>query len=96
MHLSCNYIFQCLAAGSSILNREVESASMRPLARALTKNLDSLRNVLREQCLKSVNEYTERVRLSGFYPPLVLQMPHVHHHVPDSKYLRITNKMLLK
>ena len=43
------------------MNREVESASMRPLARALTKNLDSLRHILREQCLVNVNEYTERV-----------------------------------
>ncbi|WAR21492.1 LST2-like protein, partial [Mya arenaria] len=53
---------ECLAAGSSILNREVESASMRPLARALTKNLDSLRGVLREQCLRSCTEYTWRIQ----------------------------------
>ncbi|KAK7494733.1 hypothetical protein BaRGS_00014131 [Batillaria attramentaria] len=53
---------ECLAAGSSIMNREVESASMRPLARALTKNLDSLRCILRDQCLVSVNEYSERIR----------------------------------
>ncbi|XP_041368411.1 lateral signaling target protein 2 homolog [Gigantopelta aegis] len=53
---------ECLAAGSSIMNREVESSSMRPLARALTKNLDSLRTMLREQCLKNVNEYTERIK----------------------------------
>ncbi|KAL8563692.1 hypothetical protein ACOMHN_050520 [Nucella lapillus] len=53
---------ECLAAGSSIMNREVESASMRPLARALTKNLDSLRHILRDQCLVNVNEYSERIR----------------------------------
>lgn len=53
---------ECLAAGSSIMNREAESASMRPLARALTKNLDSLRHILRDQCLVSVNEYTERIK----------------------------------
>ncbi|XP_060572107.1 lateral signaling target protein 2 homolog [Ruditapes philippinarum] len=53
---------ECLAAGSSILNREVESASMRPLARALTKNLESLRGVLRDQCLRSCTEYTERIK----------------------------------
>lgn len=52
---------ECLAAGSSIMNREVESASMRPLARALTKNLDSLRTLLREQCLRNLNSYTERI-----------------------------------
>ncbi|OWF38353.1 lateral signaling target protein 2 homolog [Mizuhopecten yessoensis] len=53
---------ECLAAGSSIMNREVESASMRPLARALTKNLDSLRTLLREQCLRNINSYTERIK----------------------------------
>ncbi|XP_052250475.1 lateral signaling target protein 2-like [Dreissena polymorpha] len=53
---------ECLAAGSSILNREVESASMRPLARALTKNLDSLRSILRDQCLKTCTEYTDRIK----------------------------------
>ncbi|XP_014780352.2 lateral signaling target protein 2 homolog isoform X2 [Octopus bimaculoides] len=53
---------ECLAAGSTIMNREVESASMRPLARALTKNLDSLRSILREQCLKNINVYTERIK----------------------------------
>lgn len=52
---------ECLAAGSSIMNKEVESACMRPLARALTKNLDSLRTILREQCLQNVNEYTEMI-----------------------------------
>ncbi|CAL1538984.1 unnamed protein product [Lymnaea stagnalis] len=55
---------ECLAAGSSIMNREVESACMRPLARALTKNLDSLRSILREQCLRSVQEYTEAIKES--------------------------------
>lgn len=53
---------ECLAAGSSILNREVESASMRPLARALTKNLDSLRCILRDQSLRNIAEYTERIQ----------------------------------
>jgi len=43
------------------MNRELESASMRPLARALTKNLDRLRSLLREQCLRSYS-YNERVR----------------------------------
>ncbi|XP_046340087.2 lateral signaling target protein 2 homolog [Haliotis rufescens] len=53
---------ECLAAGSSIMNREAESASMRPLARALTKMLDSLRTILREQCLKNIHEYTDRIK----------------------------------
>lgn len=43
---------ECLAAGSSILNRESESSNMRPLAIALTKSLEIVRNLLREQALK--------------------------------------------
>lgn len=44
---------ECLAAGSSIMNREAESTAMRPLARALTKSLENVRNLLRETCLRS-------------------------------------------
>ncbi|XP_059142544.1 lateral signaling target protein 2 homolog [Physella acuta] len=55
---------ECLAAGSSIMNREVESACMRPLARALTKNLDSLRTILRDQCLCNIQIYTEEIKES--------------------------------
>lgn len=44
---------ECLSAGSAILNREVESAEMRPLAKAVTKSLDNVRNLLREQCLRN-------------------------------------------
>jgi len=43
---------ECLAAGSSIMNREAESSAMRPLAKALTKSLEIVRNLLREQALK--------------------------------------------
>lgn len=43
---------QCLAAGSSIMNREEESAAMRPLAKALTRSLETVRSLLREQCLR--------------------------------------------
>ena len=43
---------ECLAAGSSILNRETESEVMRPLAKALTRSLESVRELLREQCLR--------------------------------------------
>lgn len=44
---------ECLAAGSSIMNREAESSQMRPLAKAVTKSLDHVRNLLREQCLRN-------------------------------------------
>ena len=37
---------------------------MRPLARALTKNLDSLRSILRDQCLRSCTEYSDRVSIN--------------------------------
>uniref|UniRef100_A0ABD2XHH9 Lateral signaling target protein 2 homolog n=1 Tax=Trichogramma kaykai TaxID=54128 RepID=A0ABD2XHH9_9HYME len=43
---------ECLAAGSSILNRETESSAMRPLAKALTKSLENVRNLLRDQALR--------------------------------------------
>ncbi|KAJ8683602.1 hypothetical protein QAD02_019394 [Eretmocerus hayati] len=43
---------ECLAAGSSILNREAESSAMRPLAKALTKSLEIVRNLLREHALR--------------------------------------------
>ncbi|XP_060527692.1 lateral signaling target protein 2 homolog [Cylas formicarius] len=44
---------ECLAAGSSIMNREVESIAMRPLAKAVTKSLENVRNLLRDSCLKN-------------------------------------------
>lgn len=44
---------ECLSAGSAILNREAESAEMRPLAKAVTKSLDNVRNLLRDQCLRN-------------------------------------------
>lgn len=43
---------ECLAAGSSIMNREQESKEMRPLAQAVTKSLGNVRNLLRDQCLR--------------------------------------------
>lgn len=46
-------MFQCLAAGSSIMNREAESTAMRPLAKAVTRSLDTVRNLLREACYRN-------------------------------------------
>ncbi|XP_055588231.1 lateral signaling target protein 2 homolog [Uranotaenia lowii] len=54
---------ECLAAGSSIMNREVESAAMRPLAKAVTKSLDNVRNLLREQCLRNNIPNSQTLRL---------------------------------
>ncbi|KAG8196612.1 hypothetical protein JTE90_014169 [Oedothorax gibbosus] len=53
---------ECLAAGSNIIHRELESASMRPLAKALTRALDNVRCLLREQSLKNSLVYSEKVR----------------------------------
>ncbi|KAG5899292.1 hypothetical protein JTB14_012291 [Gonioctena quinquepunctata] len=44
---------ECLAAGSSIMNRESESTAMRPLAKAVTKSLENVRNLLRDACLRN-------------------------------------------
>lgn len=55
---------ECLAAGSSILNRELESKEMRPLAKNLTKTLDNVRALLREQCLRNPRCYSEKLKES--------------------------------
>lgn len=55
---------ECLAAGSNIMNREIESSQMRPLARALTRSLDNVRCLLREQCLRNPHEYPGKVKES--------------------------------
>ncbi|XP_076833723.1 lateral signaling target protein 2 homolog [Brachyhypopomus gauderio] len=53
---------ECLAAGSIIMNREIESMAMRPLAKDLTRSLEEVRNVTRDQALRDLNFYTERMR----------------------------------
>jgi len=52
---------ECLAAGSSIMNKEFESEQMRPLAKAVTKTLEKVRSYLREQCLSPTPHYTEEI-----------------------------------
>ncbi|XP_071827684.1 lateral signaling target protein 2 homolog isoform X2 [Apostichopus japonicus] len=53
---------ECLAAGSVILNREIESAALRPLARFLTRTIDSLRMILRDHCYKNTTTYSTKVK----------------------------------
>ncbi|KAJ7990757.1 hypothetical protein DPEC_G00290220 [Dallia pectoralis] len=53
---------ECLAAGSIIMNREIESMAMRPLAKDLTRSLEEVRNITRDQALRDLNVYTERIR----------------------------------
>ncbi|XP_042141739.1 lateral signaling target protein 2 homolog isoform X4 [Peromyscus maniculatus bairdii] len=53
---------ECLAAGSIIMNRELESMAMRPLAKELTRSLEDVRGTLRDQALRDLNTYTEKMR----------------------------------
>ncbi|XP_008840066.1 lateral signaling target protein 2 homolog isoform X1 [Nannospalax galili] len=53
---------ECLAAGSIIMNRELESMAMRPLAKELTRSLEDVRSTLRDQALRDLNTYTEKMR----------------------------------
>ncbi|XP_034419180.1 lateral signaling target protein 2 homolog isoform X3 [Cyclopterus lumpus] len=53
---------ECLAAGSIIMNREIESIAMRPLAKDLTRNLEEVRNITRDQALRDLNLYTDRMK----------------------------------
>ncbi|XP_036406705.1 lateral signaling target protein 2 homolog isoform X1 [Megalops cyprinoides] len=52
---------ECLAAGSIIMNREVESVAMRPLAKDLTRSLEEVRSVTRDQALRDLNVYSDRM-----------------------------------
>ncbi|XP_054653006.1 lateral signaling target protein 2 homolog isoform X2 [Dunckerocampus dactyliophorus] len=53
---------ECLAAGSIIMNREIESIAMRPLAKDLTRSLEEVRNITRDQALRDLNYYTDRMK----------------------------------
>ncbi|XP_072262653.1 lateral signaling target protein 2 homolog isoform X5 [Pyxicephalus adspersus] len=53
---------ECLAAGSIIMNREIESMAMRPLAKDLTRSLEEVRNIIRDQALRDLNMYTEKIK----------------------------------
>ncbi|XP_038601145.1 lateral signaling target protein 2 homolog isoform X2 [Tachyglossus aculeatus] len=55
---------ECLAAGSIIMNREIESMAMRPLAKDLTRSLEEVRNIVRDQALRDLNLYTEKMKES--------------------------------
>lgn len=55
---------ECLAAGSNIVDHEAESESIRPKARALTRHLDKMRNLLKDQALKDPTVYTSKIKTS--------------------------------
>lgn len=53
---------ECLAAGSNIVDHEEESETIRPMARALTRHLDKMRNILKDQALKDPMQYPPRIK----------------------------------
>uniref|UniRef100_A0A8R1TZ50 FYVE-type domain-containing protein n=1 Tax=Onchocerca volvulus TaxID=6282 RepID=A0A8R1TZ50_ONCVO len=55
---------ECLTAGSNIIDHEVESEAIRPMARALTKHLDTLRDLLKDQSLRDPTHYSDKVKRS--------------------------------
>ncbi|RXN00621.1 Lateral signaling target protein 2-like [Acipenser ruthenus] len=55
---------ECLAAGSIIMNREIESMAMRPLAKDLTRSLEEVRNIMRDQSLRDLNLHTDKMKES--------------------------------
>lgn len=55
---------ECLAAGSSIIDHESESDAIRPLAKELTRHLDSLRDLLKDQSLRDPLVYTDAIKES--------------------------------
>ncbi|KAF8355625.1 lst-2 [Pristionchus pacificus] len=53
---------ECLAAGSNIIDHEYESDLIRPLAKDLTRHLDSLRDMLKDQSLRDPSIYTDHIK----------------------------------
>ena len=56
---------QCIAAGSHILNHELESEQLRPFAVQLSKAISRVRVTLKEQCLTNRHVYNQKVRGRG-------------------------------
>ncbi|CEF71447.1 Lateral signaling target protein 2 homolog [Strongyloides ratti] len=55
---------ECLAAGSNIVDRETESEQIRPIAKTLTKHLDQMRELLKDQSLRNPHQYTDKIKAS--------------------------------
>ncbi|CAI5455922.1 unnamed protein product [Caenorhabditis angaria] len=53
---------ECLAAGSNIIDHESESDQIRPLAREVTKQLDLLRDLLKNQSLRDPTAYNPVIK----------------------------------
>ena len=57
---------QCIAAGSHILNHELESEQLRPFAVQVSKAISRVRVALKEQCLTNRHIYSQKVGQSVF------------------------------
>uniref|UniRef100_A0AC35U6C9 FYVE-type domain-containing protein n=1 Tax=Rhabditophanes sp. KR3021 TaxID=114890 RepID=A0AC35U6C9_9BILA len=55
---------ECLAAGSNIIDHELESENIRPLAKNLTKHLDQMREMLKDQSLRDPLYYSDKMKAS--------------------------------
>lgn len=55
-------IVQCLSAGSNIIDHEAESDLIRPLAKEVTKQLDLLRDLLKNQSLRDPSAYNPVIK----------------------------------
>lgn len=53
-----------MTAGSNIIEHEAESEVIRPMARALTKQLDTLREILKDQSLRDPTQYSDKIKLN--------------------------------
>uniref|UniRef100_A0A914HEN1 FYVE-type domain-containing protein n=1 Tax=Globodera rostochiensis TaxID=31243 RepID=A0A914HEN1_GLORO len=53
---------ECLAAGSNIVDHEAESEAIRPMAKAFTRHLEKLRDLLKEQALKDPTHYPDGIK----------------------------------
>ncbi|CAB3400323.1 unnamed protein product [Caenorhabditis bovis] len=53
---------ECLAAGSNIIDHESESDLIRPLAKEVTKQLDDVRELLKDQALRDPSAYSQTIK----------------------------------
>jgi hypothetical protein len=56
---------QCLAAGSTIANKEEESERLRPSALRLCKEIEKMRIAVRTQAIEAPHCYTAEVHVAG-------------------------------
>lgn len=58
---------ECLAAGSNIVDHEAESEAIRPMAKSLTKHLEKMRELLRDQCIFFIINFKSNLKKKFFF-----------------------------